>query len=90
MRRSIFGGLLAAALLAVGCGGVEADLDAQDVSQQEQGVLSCAAGYVEAAQWDCHYRGCGARDLDVLSLYCCNASGCYNAGEMARACGACR
>lgn len=89
MRGSIFGGLLSVVLLA-GCGGVEADVDAKDVTQQEQAVVSCAPGYGEYPQWDCHYRGCGSRDLDVLSLYCCNESGCYNAGEMSRACGACR
>jgi epoxyqueuosine reductase QueG len=88
--RSMVGGLLAAGLLSVGCGGTEPlEQPEQSLTQTEQELApSCPAGYTLDAYWDCA-QVCGSNWGNFLRYYCTNGYDYYEVGTGSVRCGAC-
>jgi hypothetical protein len=91
----MLGGLLAAGLLSVGCGGTvpaeesEQGLN-QSLSQTEQELApSCPAGYTLGSYWDCA-QVCGTKWGNFLRYYCSNGADYYELEQTGSVrCGAC-
>ncbi|WP_257456007.1 hypothetical protein [Archangium lipolyticum] len=88
--RSTLGGLLAAGLLSVGCGGMmPEEQPEQSLPRAEQELTpSCPAGYTLGAYWDCA-QICGAGWGNFVRYYCTNGADYYEAGTGSHSCGDC-
>jgi hypothetical protein len=86
----MLGGLLAAGLLSMGCGGVvPEEQPEQSLEQTEQALIpTCPAGYTRGSYWDCG-QVCGAGWGNFLRYYCTNGSDYYEVGTGPVRCGAC-
>lgn len=88
--RIMLGGLLTAGLLSAGCGGTlpaEAESE-QNLSEAEQSVYTCPAGYTLGSYWDCA-QVCGAGWGNFLVHYCTNGTDYYEVGTGSVRCGDC-
>jgi hypothetical protein len=88
--RIMLGGLLAAGLLSTGCGGTmpEEMAPEQNLSEAEQAVFTCPAGYTHGSYWDCA-QVCGLGWGNFQVHYCTNATDYYEIGNGPTRCGAC-
>ncbi|QSQ25875.1 hypothetical protein JY651_13500 [Pyxidicoccus parkwayensis] len=89
--RIMLGGLLSVGLLSAGCGGTmpeEMATAEQELSQTDQELATCPAGYTAGSYWDCA-QVCGLGWGNFLVHYCTNGTDYFETGTGSVRCGAC-